>query len=179
MSITNVALVMFALSLLGVASLSRANEVGEPTDSSGGFVNSLGMKMILVKGKAFDAWTPSINRHITMKRAGGQPDAAMALNRPRVPIRVELNALSRDDLVRILTEPEASLIKQWLAGTHQGAVSHEHLGYYLDEYTFRFNRRKSKSRGLLFYRLIGQAIDLGPVLETDLKAATGNQKKAK
>ena len=90
MSITNVALVMFALSLLGVASLSRANEVGEPTDSSGGFVNSLGMKMILVKGKAFDAWTPSLNRHITTKRAGKQPDAAMAVNRPRVPIRVEL-----------------------------------------------------------------------------------------
>jgi transposase-like protein len=64
----------------------------------------------------------------------------------------------------------ASLLKRWLLGTHQGAVDHSHLDYYLDEYTFRFNRRTSRSRGLLFYRLISQAIDLGPVLETDLKA---------
>jgi transposase-like protein len=63
----------------------------------------------------------------------------------------------------------ASLLKRWLLGTHQGAVQHSHLEYYLDEFTFRFNRRTSKSRGLLFYRLISQAIDLGPVLESDLK----------
>lgn len=65
----------------------------------------------------------------------------------------------------------ASLLKRWLLGTHQGAVEHSHLEYYLDEYTFRFNRRTSKSRGLLFYRLINQAIDLGPVSEADLKVA--------
>ena len=65
----------------------------------------------------------------------------------------------------------ASLLKRWLLGTHQGAVEHSHLEYYLDEYTFRFNRRTSKSRGLLFYRLISQAIDLGPVMEADLKVA--------
>jgi len=65
----------------------------------------------------------------------------------------------------------ASLLKRWLLGTHQGAVEHSHLEYYLDEYTFRFNRRTSKSRGLLFYRLIKQAIDLGPVSEADLKVA--------
>ena len=44
----------------------------------------------------------------------------------------------------------------------QGAVSHKHLGYYLDEYTFRFNRRKSKSRGKLFFRLAQQAVVVGP-----------------
>lgn len=59
----------------------------------------------------------------------------------------------------------ASLLKRWLLGTHQGAVAHSHLEYYLDEYTFRFNRRTSKSCGLLFYRLLSQAIDLGPVLK--------------
>jgi len=48
----------------------------------------------------------------------------------------------------------ASLVKRWLLGTHQGAVQASHLDYYLDEYTFRFNRRTSKSRGLLFYRLL-------------------------
>ena len=41
----------------------------------------------------------------------------------------------------------ASLLKRWLMGTHQGAVSHDHLGYYLDEFTFRFNRRTSSYRG--------------------------------
>ena len=52
----------------------------------------------------------------------------------------------------------AALLKRWLLGTYQGAVSREHLNYYLDEYTFRFNRRGSRSRGLLFYRLLEQAV---------------------
>ena len=52
----------------------------------------------------------------------------------------------------------ASLLKRLLIGTLQGAVSGKHLDYYLDEYTFRFNRRKSKARGLLFYRLLQQAV---------------------
>ena len=56
----------------------------------------------------------------------------------------------------------ASLLKRWLLGTHQGAVSHEHLDYYLDEFTFRFNRRTSRSRGKLFYRLIQQAVQVAP-----------------
>ena len=56
-----------------------------------------------------------------------------------------------------------SLLKRWLMGTHQGAVSHKHLDYYLDEFTFRFNRRRSKSRGKLFYRLAQQAMAVGPV----------------
>ena len=47
-------------------------------------------------------------------------------------------------------------------GTHQGAVSHKHLDYYLDEFTFRFNRR-SKSRGKLFFRLAQQAVTVEPV----------------
>jgi transposase-like protein len=51
----------------------------------------------------------------------------------------------------------ASLLKRWLLGTHQGGVSREHLDYYLDEFTFRFNRRRSRSRGLLFHRLVQQA----------------------
>jgi transposase-like protein len=56
----------------------------------------------------------------------------------------------------------ASLLKRWLLGTHQGAVSHEHLDYYLDEFTFRFNRRNSRSRGKLFLRLAEQAVAVGP-----------------
>jgi transposase-like protein len=63
----------------------------------------------------------------------------------------------------------ASLLKRWLLGTHQGAVQPSHLDYYLDEFTFRFNRRTSGSRGLLFYRLAEQAVQLQPVLNRDLK----------
>src|SRR5205807_8675368 len=57
----------------------------------------------------------------------------------------------------------ASLLKRWLLGTHQGAVSREHLDYYLDEFTLRFNRPNSKSRGKLFYRLVQQAVAAEPV----------------
>ena len=55
-----------------------------------------------------------------------------------------------------------SLLKRWMLGTHQGAVSHEHLDYYLDEFVFRFNRRRSRSRGKLFYRLVQQAMAVEP-----------------
>jgi len=61
-----------------------------------------------------------------------------------------------------------SLLKRWLLGTHQGSVRPQHLDYYLDEFTFRFNRRTSKSRGLLFYRLLQQAVVLEPVRGKDL-----------
>ena len=56
-----------------------------------------------------------------------------------------------------------SLLKRWLIGTHQGAVSQAHLDYYLDEFTFRFNRRTSRHRGKLFYRLVQQAVAIDPV----------------
>jgi len=66
----------------------------------------------------------------------------------------------------------ASLLQRWLLGTHQGAVAHSHLDYYLDEFTFRFNRRTSRSRGLLFYRLLSQAVAIGPVLSEELVGGT-------
>jgi hypothetical protein len=56
----------------------------------------------------------------------------------------------------------ASLLKRWLLGTHQGAVAPWQLPYYLDEFTFRFNRRTSKSRGKLFFRLMQQAVNTPP-----------------
>ena len=56
----------------------------------------------------------------------------------------------------------SALLKRWLLGTHQGAVSRHHLDYYLDEFTFRFNRRTSRSRGKLFYRLVQQAVQVNP-----------------
>jgi transposase-like protein len=56
----------------------------------------------------------------------------------------------------------ASLLKRWLLGTHQGSVAYYYLPYYLDEFTFRFNRRKSKSRGKLFFRLMENAVSTAP-----------------
>ena len=56
----------------------------------------------------------------------------------------------------------ASLLKRWLLGTHQGGVQRQHLDYYLDEFTFRFNRRRSNARGLLFHRLAQQAVAVEP-----------------
>jgi len=55
-----------------------------------------------------------------------------------------------------------SLLKRWLLGTHQGAVTAAHLDYYLDEFTFRFNRRTSRHRGQLFFRLAQQALAVEP-----------------
>ncbi len=63
-----------------------------------------------------------------------------------------------------------SLLKRWLLGTLQGACSKEHFAYYLDEYTFRFNRRKSKSRGMLFYRLLQNAVQVEPSTYDDIVA---------
>jgi transposase-like protein len=70
----------------------------------------------------------------------------------------------KDAALRLLPRVHrvASLLKRWLLGTHQGAVSPKHFDYYLDEFTFRFNRRKSRSRGKLFYRLVQQAAQIEP-----------------
>jgi transposase-like protein len=57
----------------------------------------------------------------------------------------------------------AALLKRWLLGTHHGSVQHHQLDAYLDEFTFRFNRRSSRSRGLLFYRLLEQVVATTPL----------------
>jgi transposase-like protein len=62
----------------------------------------------------------------------------------------------------------ASLFKRWILGTHQGAITGEHLQSYLEEFTFRFNRRTSGSRGLVFRRLLEQAVVTKPVTEADV-----------
>ncbi len=62
-----------------------------------------------------------------------------------------------------------SLLKRWLLGTHQGKPAPSHLDYYLDEFVFRFNRRTSRSRGLLFFRLMEQAVITDPVKDQDIR----------
>lgn len=68
----------------------------------------------------------------------------------------------------------AALLQRWFLGTHHGAVQPKQLDYYLDEFVFRFNRRTSKSRGLLFYRLLQQAVVTKPV--TYKMVISGNKK---
>lgn len=87
-------------------------------------------------------------RHITIQQ-GRPPSTAV-------------EALPRVHLV-------ASQLKRWLLGTHQGAVHPSHLDYYLDEFTFRFNRRSSRSRGKLFQRMLEHAVALQPVQSKDLR----------
>jgi len=70
-----------------------------------------------------------------------------------------------------------SLLKRWLLGTHQGAPSRAHLAYYLDEFTFRFNRRRSKSRGKLFYRLVQQAMATDPAPYLTMVQKTSNRRR--
>ena len=87
-----------------------------------------------------------------LKKKGYQHEVTVLAGRREAPF---------DLLPRV--HPVVGLLKTWLAGTLHGAVSHEHLDYYLDEFTFRFNRRTSRSRGKLFYRLVQQAAEVAPV----------------
>ena len=68
----------------------------------------------------------------------------------------------------------ASLTQRWLLGTHQGGVKPEHTQAYLDEFTFRFNRRRSRARGMLFYRLLEQAMQAPPRTYRSLVANPGS-----
>jgi len=110
-----------------------------------GFIQSA---VALGSGVHTDGWKPyqglaSLGYEHEISKLKGQPLTAATEELPRVH-RV------------------ASLLKRWLLGTHQGAVAPEHLDYYLDEFTFRFNRRTSASRGKLFFRLVEQAVQVAP-----------------
>ena len=69
----------------------------------------------------------------------------------------------------------ASLVKRWLLGTHQGTAGEAHMSLYLNEFVFRFNRRRSRSIGLLFHRLLECAVDHDPVRYRDLIARSRPQ----
>jgi hypothetical protein len=65
----------------------------------------------------------------------------------------------------------ASLAKRWLLGTHQGSVADEHLASYLNEFVFRFNRRRSRSRGMVFFRVLELAVGHTPLRYQDIIAS--------
>jgi ISXO2 transposase-like protein/transposase-like zinc ribbon protein len=92
-----------------------------------------------------------------------RPTSVRAQNRGRA---AALELLPRVHLV-------VSLLKRWLVGTHQGAVRPEHLDYYLDEFCFRFNRRRSRRRGLLFQRLLENAVRIDPLTYEAIVERTG------
>jgi ISXO2-like transposase domain len=71
----------------------------------------------------------------------------------------------------------ASLLKRWLLGVHQGSVSAEHLDYYLDEFCFRFNRRRSRRRGLLFRYLLENAVRIEPLPYETIVERTGKPRR--
>jgi hypothetical protein len=73
----------------------------------------------------------------------------------------------------------AALVQRWVLGTHHGSIQPEHLDAYLDEFVFRFNRRSSSSRGMLFYRLLQQAVVTQPVTYAQVVKATKRRKPAK
>jgi len=83
------------------------------------------------------------------------------------------NAGGKSDQMLPRVHRVASLLKRWLLGTHQGGVQPKHLDFYLDEFTFRFNRRTSRSRGKLFHRLLQQAVLVEPAPYTELVGGKG------
>jgi len=116
---------------------------------------------------------PTDFRHVK----GGPPAVGFRYHVPLFPIRDENGGLgfvvSHSSTIKLwmngargiqgINDRATCLLKRWLMGTHQGAVSAEHFDDYLNEFTFRFNRRTSASRGKLFYRLAQQAVQIAPV----------------
>lgn len=116
-----------------------------------------------------------IQEHIqpgSMVRTDGLSAYAGLAGYRHVPVVIAGSGLTADELLPRIHRV-VSLLKRWLLGTHHGAVRHAHLDYYLDEFTFRFNRRTSASRGKLFYRLIQQAVQIGPHPYQDLITPQG------
>jgi len=85
--------------------------------------------------------------------------------------RIIKNMSDSDDFAHVVmpgVHRLSSLLKRWILGTHQGSVSDMHLQSYLEEFTFRFNRRNSSSRGLVFRRLLEYSVMANPILQSDI-----------
>jgi Transposase zinc-ribbon domain/ISXO2-like transposase domain len=129
-----------------------------------------------------DASAASLRPFVTGKRRAGReghhrclaglPRARQPRLRPRPRSQRAARARGEDpgELLPAVHRV-ASLAKRWLLGTHQGSVEAAHLASYLDEFVFRFNRRRSASRGLLFYRVLELAAAHEPVRYRDLVAS--------
>lgn len=106
-----------------------------------------------------------------MRRPGRAPfERLPGLGYPHHVSRSTVANLKADNIDAVTPGPHlvSSLLKRWTAGTLHYRLSHAHLPYYLDEFTFRFNRRNSRARGMLFYRLLQQSVDADPHPLTEL-----------
>jgi hypothetical protein len=115
-------------------------------------VVAVGAKLVTDGAHAYKTLIPQGYRHNRTVLDGKGTEASIA-------------ALPRVHLV-------ASLLKRWLLGTYHGRVSGEQFDHYLDEFTFRFNRRRSLQRGMLFYRLIQQSVAAPPTPYRKLAASS-------
>ena len=91
------------------------------------------------------------------------------IHEPRSQRAARLRGEDADELLPAVHRI-ASLVKRWLLGTHQGSVHNEHLVNCLNEFVFRFNRCRSHSRGMIFYRVLELAVDHPPVRYRDIVA---------
>jgi len=115
---------------------------------------------------------PDLNGNTLYKFIAYAVEPGSTVRTDGLPAYIGIKGYSHDRLIQ-KRQPEGehllpnvhrvvSLLKRWLLGTHQGATAHAHLDDYLAEFTFRFNRRLSASRGKLFYRLVQQAVQVSP-----------------
>ncbi len=101
--------------------------------------------------------TDGSGAHLSLKDLGFVHQRTVMLG-SNVPAHVSMAGVHR----------VAALVQRWILGTHHGSVQPEHLDAYLDEFVFRFNRRTSNSRGMLFYRLLQQEVVTAPVTYRDV-----------
>ena len=151
------------------------------TNQRGG-VSALGLQRALGLGSYRTAWTLTHK----LRRAMIAPDATVRTDAASIYSILASHgyqhwavtvAHSDDDahVAMPAVHRVASLLKRWLIGTHQGAVQAHQLDAYLDEYAFRFNRRRAGHVGLLFHRLLQHAITHQPEPYTTIRGGPGER----
>ncbi len=117
----------------------------------------------------FAAW--AVEPGTIVRTSDGRADAALVERGYLAPPGGAEGGAAHAQPALPFAELVARLLRRWLAGTHQGAPAPSQLDWYLDEFTFRFNRRWATHRGLLFYRLLEEAV-VTPPLPYDAVAAS-------
>lgn len=129
-------------------------------------VESIGrIRLATISDASSDVLTSTIQQMVSVGstiRTDGWPSYNALSNLGYIHLPVSNHDVKNNDVID-KAHLVASLLKRWLIGTLHGGISHKNLPYYLDEFTFRFNRRTSRSRGKLFYRLMEQALAIDPV----------------
>ncbi len=135
----------------------------------------------MLQQRLVDAFLGVIGRahRLRLPRGGRYPttqcsDTTVSNRRNRPCFAFSWTSRGSQSLVRLSASRRhsqvVSLAKRWLLGTHQGSVDEAHLASYLNEFVFRFNRRRSRSRGMVFYRVLELAVAHDPVRYQDLIA---------